>query len=251
MRLLTTGFNTAFWNMGADEAILEAVAWNKVMPTLRFYGWEPHAISIGYFQGIEEEVDIEACTVHNIDIVRRITGGGAVFHADELTYSIVIPETHYLASHDILKSYESILQGVINGFKTLGISAEFAPINDIIVNGKKISGNAQTRKYGCILQHGTILISVDPDTMFELLKVPNEKLKGKLIENVKQRVTSVAAMLGKQPSFESVQNSFIEGFAALLKEPLVHESLTAEEQQRAQFLAVSKFSEKSWNYKRR
>ncbi|HON89738.1 MAG TPA: biotin/lipoate A/B protein ligase family protein [Spirochaetales bacterium] len=250
MRLLTTGFNSAYWNMSVDEAILEMVASNAVEPTLRFYGWQPHAISIGYFQGIEEEVDREACKRMDIDIVRRITGGGAVFHADELTYSIVIPETHYLACHDILKSYESILQGVINGFNELGLQAEFAPINDIIINNKKVSGNAQTRKYGCILQHGTILISVEPETMFTLLKVPNEKLKGKLIADIKERVTSIRALLGTSVSFESVQKSFIQGFARLLKEPLIEGSLTHEELERARILQETKFGTEAWNNKR-
>lgn len=250
MRLLTTGFNNAYWNMSIDEAILEMVASNKTEPTLRFYGWEPHAISIGYFQGIEEEVDIEACQNMGVDIVRRITGGGAVFHADELTYSIVIPETHYLACHDILKSYESILRGVINGLQNLGIKAQFAPINDIVVDTKKISGNAQTRKYGCILQHGTILLSVDPEIMFTLLKVPNEKLKGKLIADIKQRVTSVSALLGTSISFETVQDSFIQGFKSLLEEPLLESSLTKEELERARILQETKFGTKTWNYKR-
>lgn len=250
MRLLTTGFNTAYWNMSIDEAILEMVAANKTEPTLRFYGWKPHAISIGYFQGIEEEVNIEACKNMGVDIVRRITGGGAVFHAEELTYSIVIPETHYLARHDILKSYESILQGVINGLDILGIKAQFAPINDIVVDTKKISGNAQTRKYGCILQHGTILLSVDPEIMFTLLKVPNEKLKGKLIADIKQRVTSVSTQLGTSISFETVQTSFIQGFMSILEEPLHESPLTQEELARAQTLQETKFGTKTWNYKR-
>ena len=250
MRLLTTGYNTAFWNMGFDEAVLEGVANGSTEPTLRFYGWTPHAISIGYFQGILEEVDTEACARSGVDIVRRITGGGAVFHADELTYSIIIPEKHPLARHDILESYKSILAGIINGFAQFGIQAEFAPINDIVAGGKKISGNAQTRKYGCVLQHGTILLSVDPETMFSLLKVPNEKLKGKLIEDIKQRVTSISSMLQRQVSFEEAERGFIEGYRDVLGEPLVHKDPEPAEEQRALELAETKFSTREWVYKR-
>ena len=92
------------------------------------------------------KIDIEACRGRGVDIVRRITGGGAVFHDAELTYSIVIPEGHPLAPPSILDSYGLLCAGIIEGLKELGIKSEFSPINDIVSAGKKISGNAQTRK---------------------------------------------------------------------------------------------------------
>ena len=93
-RLLVTEGNSAFTNMAMDRAVLVANSKGKVPPTVRFYTWKPAAISIGYFQSLRDEVDLAECDKHGVDYVRRITGGGAVFHEKELTYSIVIPESH-------------------------------------------------------------------------------------------------------------------------------------------------------------
>ena len=101
-RLLQTGFNTAYSNMAIDRAILVANSNRHVPPTVRFYGWIPPAISLGYFQSVTEEIDVDACKKHGVDYVRRITGGGAVFHDKELTYSIVIPEAHPAIPKNIL-----------------------------------------------------------------------------------------------------------------------------------------------------
>ena len=249
-RLLKTGFHDAFFNMGLDEAILMAVAERRVPPTIRFYGWKPHAISIGYFQGIHEEVSLEKCQKKGIDVVRRITGGGAVFHAAEVTYSIVIPESHPLSRPSILDSYRIICSGIIEGLSQLGIEAEFAPINDIIAGGKKISGNAQTRKKNCILQHGTILLSVDVDTMFSLLKVPQEKARGKLIQEVKARVTSVENLLGSTIGFDETVLALEQGFSSALDLVLSEAEPTQEETISAATIATEKFASPEWTYKR-
>ncbi len=215
-RLLATGEGTAAFNMALDEAILEAVSAGQAAPTLRLYAWKPAAISIGYFQGLAEEVDLDACAANGADVVRRITGGGAVFHQAEITYSIVIPEGHPLFVRSVLASYERICAGVIAGLGVLGIQAAFAPINDIVAGGKKVSGNAQTRKKGCILQHGTVLLDVDVELMFDLLKVPAEKAKGKLIEDVKQRVTGLRALRGSPVPYAEAEAAMAVGFAEAL-----------------------------------
>ena len=196
-RLLITENNSASTNMAMDRAELVAISEGRAPPTVRFFTWEPPAISIGYFQSLEEEVDLDVCKRFGVDYVRRITGGGAVFHDKELTYSIVILESHHQIPKNIIESYERICGAIMKGLKHLGIESKYAPINDIITNGKKISGNAQTRKAKTVLQHGTILMDVDVDKMFSLLKVPNEKIKDKLITDVKQRITSVKQILGK------------------------------------------------------
>uniref|UniRef100_A0A7C3EGV3 Lipoate--protein ligase family protein n=1 Tax=Gracilinema caldarium TaxID=215591 RepID=A0A7C3EGV3_9SPIR len=249
-RLLRTGYNNAFHNMGLDQAILEQVAAGTVLPTLRFYGWQPAAISIGYFQGMQEEVDLSACHHHGVDTVRRITGGGAVFHQSEVTYSIVLPLTHPLADQNILASYGRLCQGIVKGLANLGVTAEFAPINDIVVGAKKISGNAQTRKLGCILQHGTILLDVDVDIMFTLLKVPSEKARGKAIADVKERVTSLSRILGRTVFFDEVSTALEQGFAEALDLNLVVEQPSAAELERVEDLARSRFASETWNLKR-
>lgn len=178
-------------NMGLDEAIMAGIKAGTSPPTFRLYTWTPSAISIGYFQGLDNEVDMSACKKKRIDIVRRLTGGGAVYHdtLGELTYSILGPVDSF--PKDIQKSYQEICSYIIRALGYLGIKSEFRPINDVLVNGKKISGNAQTRRKGVLLQHGTILLDVDVDLMFSILKVGKQKMADKLIKSVKKSVTSV------------------------------------------------------------
>ena len=249
-RILFTGLNSAFFNMGLDEAILESVAAGSCPPTLRFYGWTPSAISLGYFQGIHEEVDTQACREKGVDIVRRITGGGAVFHDTEVTYSIVIPEGHRLAPDSITDSYAILCAGIVEGLAILGVGSEFVPINDIVSAGRKISGNAQTRKKGCLLQHGTILLDVDEEKMFSLLMVPKEKAKGKLIEDVKARVGSLSAILGRPVGFTETASALEEGFVSALGLDPVREEPKEEELALAHRLAEEKFSRSWWVHKR-
>ncbi|MBP7096574.1 MAG: lipoate--protein ligase family protein [Spirochaetia bacterium] len=249
-RFLETGAGTAAFNMGLDEAVLESVAAGAAPPTLRFYRWEPRAVSVGYFQGLEEEVDLEACARAGVDVIRRATGGGAVYHAAELTYSIVVPEDHPLVPRDVLESYWILCRGVIEGLGRLGVKADFAPLNDVITGGRKVSGNAQTRKLGCVLQHGTVLLEVDVDEMFGLLKVPQEKLRGKLIEDVKQRVTSVSRELGRTIGYAESLDAFKEGFAVALAAELEPAAPTERELARAAEIAAEKYANPAWNRKR-
>jgi lipoate-protein ligase A len=249
-RLLQTGFNTAYKNMAIDKAILIVNSENKVPPTVRLYGWVPPAISIGYFQSLTEEVDLDSCKKLGVDYVRRITGGGAVFHDKELTYSIVIPEEHPVIPKNILKSYGRICNALLHGLKQLGIKGAYAPINDILVDGKKISGNAQTRKANTVLQHGTILLDVDVNMMFSLLKVPNEKIKDKLIQDVKQRVTSIEHILGKQIRFKDVAEALKVGFEEEFHVELIQGILTKEEKTIAAQFEKECFSTTQWNHRR-
>ncbi len=251
-RLLDTGIQDAFYNMALDEAIATARSKNLVPNTIRFFRWEPSAVSIGYFQGMEEEVDISACDARGIGYVRRITGGGAVYHDrdGELTYSIVVNEGHKLVSKDIQKTYETLCSGLTLGLSFLGIPAEFKPINDIIVGGKKISGNAQTRRMGVVLQHGTILREVDPSLMFSLLKVPSEKIRDKLIATVKERVTSINSYLGKDVSFDEIKRALKEGFEKALSIRLINGQPTDFEISLAEKLKKEKYSSKEWNFMR-
>ena len=249
-RYLETGENPAAFNMGLDEAVLESVSSGAEPPTLRLYAWKPRAVSIGYFQGARDEVDLVRCAELGVDVVRRLTGGGAVFHADELTYSVVVPESHPLARGEILESNRSICAGVIAGLAVLGVAAGFAPLNDIVSGDKKLSGNAQTRRRGCVLQHGTVLLSVDPDAMFSVLLVPSEKLKGKLIEDVRARVSSVSAILGRSVGYRDVVPAFERGFAEAFGGLGERSEPSADELARAREHAAERFSSSAWTLKR-
>jgi len=249
-RLLKTEDKTAFTNMAIDRAVLVTNSEGKVPPTVRFYTWKPPAISIGYFQSLEEEVDLAVCKELGVDFVRRITGGGAVFHDKELTYSIVISESHPQIPRNILESYGRICGAVMNGLKNLGIESKYVPINDIVTNGKKISGNAQTRKIKTVLQHGTVLLDVDVEKMFSLLKVPDEKIRDKLISDVKERVTSIRHLLGKNISFDNVAEAMKKGFEEEFNVKLTPGKLTEEEIILTKKFEKECFGSRDWNYKK-
>ncbi len=233
--ILETGDKIGPWNMAVDEVLL----YNCEEPVLRIYGWSKPCISIGYFQSIEE-VDYKKCKEENIDVVRRITGGGAVFHDMELTYSFVTKDY----PQNILESYEQISEIIIQTLKKLGHDAKFSPLNDVTVNGKKVCGNAQTRKNNTLLQHGTILLEVDVEKMFSLLKVPIEKISDKEISDVKNRVAGISK------TFEQVSDALKNSARDIFGCDLVSYKLSQDELESCQKLMYEKFSSKNWTFRR-
>ncbi|MGV8085647.1 MAG: lipoate--protein ligase family protein [Candidatus Bilamarchaeum sp.] len=238
--------NDGFTNMAIDEAVSESVS-NGTLPTVRFYGWKPSCVSIGYFQSLEKEVDLKTTKNLGVDIVRRRTGGGAVYHDNlgEITYSVIAKES--LFPKDIIQSYYAICGWVIDSLSILGISAQFKPINDIIVNNKKISGNAQTRRNGVLLQHGTVLFSVDVEKMFSVLNVSDEKIRDKMISSVKERVTSCSVLL-PGTSKDDLYRALVGGFSK--DKDVVFDSLTESEILRSKELVSSKYRSNEWNHMR-
>ncbi len=251
-RLIQFSVNDAFTNMAIDEAILIAVSEKKVLPTLRFYCWNPSAISIGTFQSMNDEVDVEKCKAMGVDVIRRITGGGAVYHdaKGEVTYSISVPVGHRLAPSDILESYRIICNGIVEGLKQFGIDAQFSPINDVTVGERKISGNAQTRRRGVLLQHGTILVDFDPETMFSLLKVPDEKIRDKKIKAVRRRVTSIKHELGRNVPLDEVAEVMLHAFEKALNIELIEDKLTEYELELVDKIKKDRYQNPNWNFKR-
>jgi lipoate-protein ligase A len=238
IRTLETGFNPAVTNMAIDEALMETVG---EVPILRIYGWRPAAVSIGYFQSMNEEVNFAKCREIGVDVVRRLTGGGAVLHERELTYSFISREY----PKNIMESYRWICDAIVMSINRLGFDANFVPLNDIVIAGKKVSGNAQTRRNGVLLQHGTILLGVDVNKMFSVLKVPSEKLRDKIIKDAKERVTSLA-----RTTFDDMTTSLKTSFAAKFESKLITDALTTKEIVRARWLAEQKYSSKEWNLRR-
>ncbi len=238
IRVLETGYNPATLNMAIDEALIEDIGES---PVLRIYGWRPAAISVGYFQSIKEEVDLEKCSQLGVDVVRRLTGGGAVLHEFELTYSFITKQYQ----QNIMESCRWICDAIVMSINRLGFNASFVPLNDIVVNGKKVSGSAQTRRKGVLLQHGTLLLGVDVEKMFSVLKVPSEKLRDKIIKDVKERVTSLAGT-----TFDDMASSLKTSFAEKFDAQLVADNLSTEEISRAKWLAERKYSSKEWNFRR-
>lgn len=232
-------------------AIDEAIALNRLKEdnpnTVRLYRWKPSAVSIGYFQSLEKEVNLDTCSAFGVDVIRRITGGGAVFHDydGEITYSLVAPESDPKMPRDILASYQVICGAIVEGLKTLGVDAEFKPVNDITAGNKKISGNAQTRRHGVVLQHGTVLVDSDIRTMFRVLRVSDAKISDKMIQAVEERVTNVRRYLGREVAFKEARDALVAGFEKVFKVTLEPGNLTAGEERTVEALKA-KYSSAEW-----
>src|SRR4030042_1633761 len=177
-------------NIAIDEAVLNARIAKEVPNTIRLYRWKPSTASIGRNQSLAGEVDLEAAHRLGIDIVRRISGGGAVFHDRdrEITYSVVITEADFRAQFGNLKNVDvfyKITEGVVNAIKKLSVNPHLGVLHcpALLIQGKKISGNAQARRKGVILQHGTILLDVDADLMYTILKTPQGVPKSRMVQS--------------------------------------------------------------------
>lgn len=266
-RLVDTGFAGGYWNMAVDEAILQEHIAGRVPPTLRFYAWKPATVTTGYFQDMEKEIDVEACQKAGFHFVRRLTGGRAVLHDVELTYSIVAREDNPVVSGSVLESYLKISRGLLAGLAKLGIKAEMAAHvkkakgsaacfdspswYEVIYQGRKLVGSAQTRKNGVILQHGSIPFILDAEKLFSVLKVKSEELRGRLAQSLKRQACGLNEILGRQVSYAEAMEAFAQGFAEELGLALEKQELTGKELELAQHLEQSKYRTREWNFRQK
>jgi lipoate-protein ligase A len=253
-RLLPLETRNAFMNMAIDEAILTARVAQQVPNTLRFYQWQPSAVSIGKNQNPENELYIDNCRKQGVNIVRRITGGGTVYHdaEDEVTYSVVA-KTEDLGVTDITAVYARIYAGIADALRLLGITADFNEGDakncpNLTVKGKKISGSAQAHKSGVVLQHGTFLLNVDLEKMFTLLRVPWAKTCAEVVGVAKNKITSVKAELGHAVSAETANNALSVGFKNAFGIQLINGELTPFERELAAALCRGKYATDDWNF---
>jgi lipoate---protein ligase len=252
-RLLPLETNDAFMNMAIDEAILTARVADKVPNTLRFYRWQPSAVSIGKNQNPQDEVYFDACKQLGIDVVRRISGGGTVYHdfEGEVTYSMVA-KTADLGTADVTTVYAKVYEAVKDTLRILGITADFSTGDtkncpNMTVKGKKISGSSQTLTRGVVLQHGTLLRSVDLPKMFQFLKLKNATCT-QAADIAQRKITSVQNELGHTVSVDTLANSLAQGFRIMLKMQLELGELVASELKFANKLCKEKYSTKKWNF---
>jgi len=252
-RLLKLEVNGAFTNMAIDEAIMKARIEGIVPNTLRFYQWKPSAVTIGRFQNPFQEVHIENCKKQKVDMVRRITGGGAVYHDcdDEITYGVVVNEKD-LGSVDVIVAYNLICNGLIEAAKTLGVKAHFnlgdpKHCPNIAIDGRKISGSAQSHKRGVLLQHGSFLLDVNLEKMFTFLKVPWAKSLEDVLNIARGRLTSIKHELGSTVSTDDAYQALVTGFQKALNIQLVEGELTSYERSLAEKLRREKFTVDEWN----
>jgi len=280
-RLIKDSYHTGFMNMAIDEAIMIAHREGLVSPTIRFYQWSPPAVSLGYFQDLKKEIDINACKNMGIDIIRRATGGKAVLHDKELTYSFIIRESHPLVNDSILETYKKISGGIIRGLSYLGITAELVPLKgklksdsldkeknseiphpdiksicfsvpsqyEVQVKGKKIVGSAQVRKKEIVLQHGSLLIELEKDKLFSVFNFPSIQIREEL--KTRFNATSLEEILKRKISFSELSEILPRGFEEEFGVKLTEGKLTEQEEKISKDLLENKYSTYEWNYERK
>jgi len=238
----------AYWQMAIDEALLILRSEGKVLDTLRLYVFKPSAVTIGYFQRIRESVNLEFLESAKIDYTRRITGGGAVYHdaAGEVTYSVVLPASGPLV--DIGESYRVICSGLVRALRRMGVNAEFVPVNDVVIGGRKVSGSAQTRRRGYLLQHGTLMYATNVEVLERALVVPSAKLQSKGVKSIRDRVVTLKDILG-EVDVDSLVKNLAWGFAEALGREVLFGELGEEELRLAEKL-VEKYRSRDWVFKR-
>lgn len=236
--------------MALDEALLISREENTAPNTLRLYRILPHGVTIGYFQRVNHVLNLEYLRQNKIPYTRRITGGGAVYHDGngEITYSVTADIKDI--AEDVMESYKKICRGIVNALRILGIKAEYKPINDIIVNNKKISGSAQTRRKHALLQHGTLMYATNLDILEKTLKPPREKLESHKAKTIKDRLTTIEKELGYKPKPHEIMKALIQGFMEALDiEEVQKTKYTTKEQQLAKQL-TQKYKDQKWVHKR-
>ena len=265
-RLLETGLADGATNMAIDEAILWAVAEGESRPTLRFYGWQPPCLSIGYSQSMESEVDVGRCREAGVDFVRRPTGGRSILHADELTYSVIAPQAEPRVAGGVIESYRRLSVGLLAGLRSLGLAVAQVEIADdkgesaacfdapsnyeITVGGKKLVGSAQVRKKRVVLQHGSLPLEGDIARIFDFLRVPSEERREGLKQELRARATSLELALGYSVPFEEVARHLVIGFAQALNLRLSPGQLSEHELVLAEKLRREKYATREWNFRK-
>jgi lipoate-protein ligase A len=269
-RLIKDTYHTGFMNMAIDEAIMIAHREGLVPPTIRFYQWSPPAVSLGYFQDLKKEIDVDSCRNLGIDIVRRPTGGKAVLHDKELTYSFTIRENHPLVNNSILETYKKISGGIIKGLFYLGVTADLVPLREkskihhsnlksicfsvpsqyeVQVEGKKIVGSAQVRKREIVLQHGSLLIELEKDKLFSVFNFPSTQIRERL--KTKFKATSLGEILKRKITFSELSAILPRGFEEEFGVKLLEGQITEEEEKISQELLENKYLTYEWNYQRK
>lgn len=261
-RLILDGQADGATNMAIDAAILEAVLAGSSPATLRFYKWSPPCLSLGRNQPLAD-ADLEACRQDGVDVARRPTGGRAILHTDELTYSIALLETDPRATGDVKESYRRLSEGLLSGLLHLGadiaqameqhkppteqsaVCFERPSDYEITAGGRKLVGSAQWRARGGILQHGTLPLEGDIARVVQYLDFSEDARKEQR-EALRARATTLYEAMGRTVSFIQVTQALAAGFTDALNLRLVSGTLTEREQALASALRKARYT--NWNW---
>jgi lipoyl(octanoyl) transferase len=256
-RFIDTGEGDCYSNMAIDEALFQAYEPGRSMPIFRIYAWNPAAFSIGFSQDPVTEFDLKECERSGIDFVRRMTGGGVIFHDKELTYSIVCSEKDIEKTYFAKEMYKTLCSFLIKAYQNMGIDAEFSLMADkppkagwvcfrhkerydIVIGGKKLGGNAQRRRRDMIFQHGSIPFQLSPEKYRRFLKN-----KTVLDEN---DACSLNKVMADNISFCELKENLLAAFKESLGADLIDDALNPVEKSLRDGFLQSKYSTKEWNF---
>ncbi|HEX3054098.1 MAG TPA: biotin/lipoate A/B protein ligase family protein [Aggregatilineaceae bacterium] len=264
-RMLVTGVCDGPMNMAIDQAIMEAVAADRVLPTLRFYAWEPPCLSLGYTQPLAD-VDQHQLAAQGWHLVRRLTGGRAILHTDELTYSVALKANDPIVAGDIVESYRRLSRALLEALHRLGASAEAdrraesiantkGPVcfevpshYEITVNHKKLIGSAQVRRFGAVLQHGSFPLWGDIARIVDVLAFEDAEKQAAACARVYQRATTLEEALGRVVSWDEAASITADCFHDIFDVELeIGNTLTPAEQARAAELCTTQYATHDWN----
>lgn len=266
-RLLKTGFLDGALNMAIDEALMESVSAGESLPVVRFYGWEPACLSLGIAQ-LWDDADLDACAELGWDVVRRATGGRAILHTDELTYSVCAPKDEVRVLGSVLESYRRLSVALALGLRLMGLDptrvrtyyddhGEPGPAcfdgpsdYEITIGQRKLVGSAQVRKKGCVLQHGSLPLFGDIRRIADglLVDLPGQRLAIQM--RLLYRATTLAASLGRETSFDEALGFMQRGFEEGLDLSFEAGVLTEKELARARVLREEKYGTEAWTMRR-
>lgn len=265
-RLINSGFQTGAMNMALDEALVHSVANGDSLPVLRFYRWQPATVTIGYAQSVATDLDQEACLQAGLDVVRRSTGGRAVLHDQEVTYSVIAPLNTDLFGQSVLDCYRVISEILQKTLVQLGLSAELVPGKprgghpnamkavcfsapsqyELVIEGRKVAGSAQKRFGQTFLQHGSIPIEMDLELLGRVLKVDTRNTAADSLQTVGwlNQWSSVPFIIA------DVEKLLADLFSQHLQINWVRSEPSAIERRAAKNICNEKFSHPEWNLKR-
>ncbi len=263
-RLLHTPPATGAWNMAVDESILESIFRGESKPTLRLYSWNPPCLSLGHAQPFRD-VDVERLRARGWDVVRRVTGGRAILHTDELTYSVAGPADEPVLSGGVLESYNRLAKALSYAVRSLNVPVEVKESEDghsqqnlnpvcfevpstyeITVNGRKLIGSAQARRKEGVLQHGSLPLTGDLSRICDVLVFENESKRQNAKERLLARATTVRSAHDVDSSWEQAAQAFVYGFEAELGIRFENGELSHSELRRAEELVNEKYADPSW-----
>ena len=272
-RFLNTAFGNAFFNMAVDEQLVRSVSTGDSRPAVRVFGWSPPAVSFGYAQAIGNEVDLAEADRRGIEIVRRPTGGRAVLHWNELTYSVVCPSAHLLLGGSIAEVYRAISGCLVAGLTDLGIEVRLEPGHspvpsprgngltspcfsstsqyEITLGGRKLIGSAQRRIGETVLQHGSLLIGPEHKQVVDLMPGGHERAKSAYRKQLELQTISLQEAGYAELGFEDLADGIRSGFEKTLSCELLDLPLSADEKSGVQDLISVKYGTPDWNHRDR